>query len=800
MKLRTPALLFFTLWSLSSTAQSQTVLQGIVINEQQEPVPFAGILLHNAADSTLLSSELADSNGHFSLKPPDPGRPYLLETTSLGYHAVWTLLPSAANDTQSHTITLPTSGELLQDVTIRSAKALIERQADRTVFNVDQSIAAIGSDAYDILKKAPGVKVSNGEVGIVGKSTVSVMINDRLVQVTGAELESMLRSMPAASITKIEVITAPPARYDAEGNSGIINIVTRKPARNGLNGNITLNYEQHTKGSQSLQSAFNYRQGKLNVYGNFNASRLRYISRQQTNTFYTEQQQEQVLDQDNRPVYTWLQLGADFNLSPRSVIGILYTRGTMDTRRDERINTRALRMPAGTADSVMYTNAFATDKGIRNVFNLNYEWKIDSAGRKLVLNTDYFTREGNKTRDFTTANFRGDGIATGNNSDNRTAGDQLTDIATTRADLDWPLSFALLSGGLKATFIHNNSDNRFTYLSGQEYRTDPGKTNTFDYRENTQAAYINARRSWGKWEAQLGLRAEYTQTKGASATLSQTNTNNYFKLFPSAYLQYSAKEDHSWNINYTRRINRPSFWDMNPFRVYSTATAYEEGNPFLQPSFGNNIEIGYSYKSMLAVTLFAQQVQNLATRVSRIDTVNNAFYFNQANAGNEMHYGFTATLSFSPLPWWENTTQLYGSYNRFSSSYYNTPVQYGSPALSVETDNTFILNEARTILAELGFSYATAAQSDFDIQRHTADLRAGFKVLLCREQLVLALNATDILKTDIWQMENQYNGTFQRSYFDERSIGMSLTWKFGNKSIKGRRERNTTLEDAGRAN
>lgn len=778
---------------------AQRLVAGTITGSDGKPLEFASMALLRAGDSSLLRSTLSDASGHFSMNLPRQ-EAALLQATAMGYTTYWLAVEAGGNDKAQLQLVLLPSGKVLDDVTIRADKPLIERQADRTIFNTAQSIAANGGDAWELLGHAPGVKTDNGEVSIAGKSTVSVMINDRLLQVTGEELESMLRSLPAASVSRIEVITAPPARYDAEGNSGIVNIVTKKNIRNGLNGTLTLGYEQRSKASQNLQTAFNYRQGRLNVYGNVNMNRLRFISRQQTSTFYPEQEQEQVLQQDNRPLYTWGQLGADIDLGKRSVLGFLFTRGSMDTRRDEDIATGIWRLPLRLQDSVLRTDAFATDKGRRYVYNLNYEYRIDSSGRKLALNTDYFTRSGHKTRDFTTAGFLPGGDATGTGSDNRTAGDQQTDISTTRADLEWPLSFVQLSAGLKATFIHNHADNRFDYLEQGRYVKDTGKTNTFDYRENTQAAYLSVRKSIGPWQAQLGLRAEYTQTEGISGTLGQANTNRYFKLFPSAYLQYRAGEDHSWNINYTRRINRPSFWVMNPFRVYSTATAYEEGNPFLQPSFGNNLELGYTFRSLLSVTVFAQRVTASSTRVSHIDTANRTFYFSQANAGNEAQYGFRASLSWSPLPWWETHTELAGVYSSFRSDYYAQPVQYGRPSFSLETDNTFILDRNRRLMAELGFRYNSPQQSEFDRQRYSANLNAGIRALLLHERLVLALSVSDILKTDIWQLENQYNGTFQRSYFDERGMELSLTWKFGNSGIKGRRERNTGLEDAGRAN
>jgi hypothetical protein len=363
------------------------------------------------------------------------------------------------------------------------------------------------------------------------------------------------------------------------------------------------------------------------------------------------------------------------------------------------------------------------------------------------------------------------------------------------------MAFAALSLGAKTSFVHNKSDNVFTMLQGTDYVVDNHKTNTFDYKENTQAVYISAQKSFGKWDAQLGFRAEYTQTKGYSLNLSQTNTNDYFNIFPTAYIQYKPNETHSFNFNYSRRIDRPSFWLMNPFRIYTTETSYEEGNPFLQPAFSNNFELGYTYKSVFTMTVFSQHLTNLITRVSNIDTVNNAFNFISANAGTQAQYGVTMTLSLKPLPFWESTTQFFGTYSKFTSSFYEAAIHYARPSFSIETDNSFTLNASGILLAELGFSYTSAQQSDFDIQRHFCNLSAGIKTFLFQKKFIVTLEAEDMLKTDIWQMKNLYNGTFQNSYFDNRSVQLGLTWRFGNKNVQSeKRKMNANSDEMQRDN
>jgi outer membrane receptor protein involved in Fe transport len=782
-----------------SAAHAQLHIKTSVTDTSREPLLFSSLAVYNSHDSSLITSIFSDSLGIFEV------------TLNGKYDSVWCAVSSFGYESQVRQTVLYKGDNLwppfvlnrgtteLDGVTISSSRPLMERKVDRMVYNVGNSVAATGSDTYEILKKAPGVQVNKGVVSIAGKSTVSIMINDKLMKVDADEMETLLRSIPAADVSRIEVITTPPAKYDAEGNSGIIHIVTKKKQQDGFNASVSAEYEQRTKGSLNGGGSFNYRKGSINIYGNTHINKYRFISRQQTYTVYPEQSQDQILHQDNRPLYTYSQAGIDYTISKKSLIGFLYTFGTLEGDRYEHYDTRVINLRTDKTDSVMRTVAEATDKGRRHVFNLNYEWSIDSSGKKLSVNADYFWRRGNKERAFITSGFQPDGLPTPTHGDHITKGDVVTNIKTMRMDLEWPSSLLNLSAGGKITFIHNNSDNLFSYLKDGSYMPDATKSNEFDYRENTQAAYLSASRKWGKWSVQAGLRAEYTQTKGVSATLQQENKNDYFKLFPTLYLQYQPNDAHSWNINYSRRIERPTFWIMNPFRVYSTATAYEEGNPFLQPSFSNNIELGYAYKSILILNFYVQKTDALTTRVSRIDTVNNSFNFGQANAGQSLQSGLNVTLSFHPFPWWESTTEVSGAYSSFRSTYYGTSVSYRRPSFNGETNNQFTLDRSESIIAEIGFSYSSSSLSDFDVQSPVYDLYGGVKWMLAGKKVIIALNAEDILKTSVWKMKNSFNGTYQNGYFDDRSIGLSLTWKFGNNKIQDKRKRKTDAEETKRA-
>ncbi|RYE24821.1 MAG: TonB-dependent receptor, partial [Sphingobacteriales bacterium] len=623
----------------------------------------------------------------------------------------------------------------------------------------------------------------------------------KLLQMTGEELEGLLRSIPAANISKIEVITAPPAKYDAQGNTGIINIVTKKSMSDGFNGSVSFTYQQRKRGSELYSGNFNYRHGKLNVFGNANINAFQFTSPQSITTYFETQKQEQELMQYNDPVFSMFQLGADYSLGERSTIGVQLFRGYTNKDMYQYYDINVVRLPQQILDSTIRTVAYNNEEGWRQTANLNYEWRIDTTGKKLNIDGDYFYRVNERGRNFETVNRYTDGDATGVRQDDRTEGLQDIAIRSVKADLTLPYKWATLSLGGKISSVKNTSNNLFLHHIGPGFIKDPNLSNEFKYTENTQAAYLSAQKTMGKWEAQAGLRYEQTQTEGISVTINQTNTNRYAKLFPSAYLTYTPNENNVFNINYSRRIDRPGFGGMNPFRQYFTPNSYEAGNPFLQPSFSNNMELGYTYKSKYTITLFANSIQAYATRVSQIDKASNAYNFTIANAGNSKSIGVTISGNFTPVKWWECNVEASGFINVFNSTYYQTgTVSYKSLGMYGQIGNTFTLNHAKTLFAELGYNYTSRQIDDFDIQLPNSNLSAGIKAMLMKKKLVVALTANDILKTDLWRMSNQFNGTQQNNYYDSRSIFASVTWKFGNSSVKAKRERSTGADESGRAN
>lgn len=680
--------------------------------------------------------------------------------------------------------------QTLKTVTISASRPVIEQRADRIVFNVENSVHAAGSDAYELLRRTPGVQVNNGSITIAGKGSVSIMINDKLRQISGDELEAMLRSMPSDNISKIEVITTPPAKYDAAGNSGIINIITKKDQRRGLNGNIGSTYFQRHRPGGIATAGLNYRSKNWFIYGTAMVGRHTYSAFENNTTYYTQQKQEEHLVQINHAGYNSMEIGADYNVTPSSTIGIstVYRRRTRDV--DQNYHTDVIQASGIHTDSILYTYANEPFNGSNISTSIDYNWKIDTGGKKLRLSADHFYKNNKIERVFNTSHAMEDGTLTGYMTNNHTAGDQLLSIAAVTADLDLPnKKWADLSVGVKASFIANSKD----------YFINTIQADKFAYSENTQAIYLIASRDWNKWQLKMGVRTEYTQTTGISFSTAGNHANSYYRVFPSGYLQYEIAKSVILHINYSRRIERPELDQLNPFRDFSTDVSYYTGNPFLQPYTTDNIEIGGLIKSNYDVRIYASHKQNFFTDISVMDNARKAYFITPVNTGDCWNYGIQFNTSVHICKNWELVPQFSGYYSSISSGYYNQTHVIITPSFNAEINNIVTINKSKTIIAEFGARHQSAQQRDISLQYQYSFIWGGLKIMMLNKRLIAALNFNDPFNGDYKRSENLYNHAYFISYYDRRNLNISVNWKFGNKDIKKTDKNNQISAETNRA-
>lgn len=791
------ALLFLGLLSVTIT-HAQFNIEGNVTDTEHKAIGNAIISLLHANDSSLSQTFIADEQGHYSIVT-DALKDKIIKVNALGFADIFQPVEDSTSLKQTFHFTLKPEAGNLTEVVITNTKKTFERKTDRIIFNVSKDITTNGDNALDIVKKSPGVllRQSDNTISLVGKGAVSVMINDKLLQLSGEDLIAYLQAIPADNIERVEIITAPPAKYDASGNSGLINIVLKRQNKNGIQGNIRTGYEQASYGKGIIGGDINYRMDKLNVYTNANYTNGANHNNERLATPYPEQVFK--VHDDYKKIMKPLQytIGADYNLSKKSIAGFQWTN-TIANRKDlSNSGIEVYHLPTMILDSTMLTKGGNATKNSNNLLNLNYTYNIDSTGKKISFDANSLWFDGSRNNDFSTTHYYDAFVTpTGVYSHNKAMGKQSIQIKTLQTDIELPYQWASLSMGGKLSFIKNQSNNAFGYIDDNGYHEDANISNSFDYNEKVQALYVSAQKTISKWSFQAGLRGEFTQTKGYSKNLDRTNTNRYFNLFPTAFVQYRQNDDNVWNINYGKRINRPGYRSLDPYRSYATPYHYSEGNPFLQPSFNHNFELSYTFKSSYSLSAFYQYERNHYADVWMIDAINNITSGIAKNFADAMYYGLNGMVSLSPVPFWDVQLQTGFQVQQLQSNIYTAREQpYKNISYYAGLNNAFRLNKAKTLLAELNVYYLSKYREDFIEIRPLGNMDAGLKALLFDKKLSISLNASDMLASQKARGIHIVTGQVINNYFDTRNLRFILQYKFGNNKLKSKRERSLGIEE-----
>ena len=768
---------------------SQIKISGQIKDKKNNPVEFIEIQLQNK-DSIIFKSELTNAEGKFILET-EKGE-YSLIVRQLGV-IYYKQNINANQDTNVGIINITEKEQQLQEVVITSKKKLIERKVDRLIFNVENSISASGGDAIDALKITPRVKVKNDNISMIGKNNMSVMVDDKLILLTGDELINFLKSIPSDNIKSIEVITTPPTKYDAEGNSGLINIKLKKSKLNQWNASLRSSYVQSTYPKGSFGGNFDYQKNKLSLYSNLN-----YVNGSnapvETNKIYyplglwnEENKRRDFQNSVNG------RIGADYKISEKFSVGMQYLGSFSKPRIAENSLTTIYNQTNSQIDSYINTLSENLGKNNNHSLNLNSTVVFDTIGKKMNINLDYFKFKNDDNRIFNTLN-----LLSANNTN-------LQDIEnySTKIDFEHPLKWINLSYGGKLSFIKTqNNVNYFDTTLGTPIFV-PTQSNEFNYDENTQAIYINGTKKLNeKWETQLGFRLENTQTEGVSKTLNQKNTNSYAKLFPTFYLTYTPNEKNAFSINYNKRINRPSYNRLNPFRWYSNPFSYTEGNPFLQPSFSNNLELNYTFNDNWSNSIYYSHTDNGFEQITIVDNTDNIQKTIAQNFFKTTIIGISESYTYNKLKWLSTTFSFDWNYSKSESLIPITNQNLNGSNAYFSISNDFNLNKNKTLLFNFSYWYNFKGTSDLDKNNAYSQLDASLKYFAFDKKLQISFNANDILSTNR-PIYTSFTNNIQidyKNYYDVRLFRLSLVYKFGNKNINVEKKEVGNQEEKERTN
>lgn len=793
---RIPCLLL-SFFFLINYSVGQHKIQGTVRDQDQNKVPFATIVLLNT-DSSVAATALADSAGMFMISQLKTST-YTLTIASMGY-APYKQAFNLHHDTTINPL-LAIVRSQLGVVEVVQQKPLIERKTDRVVFNVGQSITAIGSNGLEAISKAPGVKVADNSISLVGKGAVQVMVNDRLLQLSGEDLTRYLQSLSANDIGSIEVMTNPPARYDAAGNAGLINIVLKRNRKQGYNGTIQGGYKQADYyGTGELGGNMNYNAGNWSLYGNLGATKGRFLEGFKTDLYYPAQTWMQSDTGDYKIKEVHGTLGADYQLSSKSSIGMVYMGGTGRYDGSDHVQNPIYNLN-GQLDSTLRTYAVYQPVWVNNAVNLHYLTNLDDKGKKLSMDADFFNYHREDQSDFESNSYTASGEITpwGKNLYYNTA-KQNINIYTFKADIELPTTFAKFMLGGKIGFIDNYSNALYYRILEQTHVYDSTRSSEFTYKENTQALYASASKELGKWTMQAGIRGEFTQTNGYSHTLLQTNTNQYFKIFPSVFVSYRQDDNNTYAFTYGKRINRPTFWTLNPYKSLLTAYSYFEGDPYLQPEYNSNFELSHTFKSLLTTTAFLNITNNGFENIWMPNSDTNVVFKRPINFLTSYRYGISETISITPWSWLESMNMVSVYYTNARSAIPNVK-ELSDWGCYISTNNTITFNEAKTFMGAVNFWCQFPEVNHISTSNTYYKLDLGIKVLALQKQLAIALNANDLLRSSASVMYTTVNNIRQTftNFQVNRNVTLSLTYKFGNNALKSNTHNTGNEEERSRA-
>lgn len=782
--------ILFILFLFLQSATAQTNISGTVLDSSNVPVEMATVVLKKGA--IIIGNTLTNENGKYSLTISEK-EILTLSVYYVGIESQETVL----NFTKDTTVNIVVSNSKLKldEITVTAKNLVIERKIDRLVFNVENSIAATGGDAFDVLKITPGIIVKNEIASMIGKSSLRVMLNEKMVQLTGDELTNFLKSISAANISKIEVISNPSSKYDAEGNSGLINIKLKSTITDSWSSSANVAYIKNTYSTGRGGANFSYQKKKTTFFSNINLTSGSREITDQSKIHYADQLWTNKSPRKVTSNSLTGGLGIDYAVLDNWIIGCQYLGSSSDYSIKNFSSTKLFNNQ-NQIDSVINTNSDNKEIFSDHSANLSSTFNFDTLGKKMIVNLDYFQYQLNNNGTFQNNNFFSNETKTPGSyySAHNTNNQQIQNYST-KIDFEHPIKWVNLSYGAKFASTTTNNNIKFYNTTTGESIIDLNKTNTFKYIENTEALYLSgSKKISAKWELQLGLRGEATQTTGNSKTLNQLNTYSYLKIFPTAYISYAMNESSTIALNYGRRINRPNYEQLNPFRLYSNPYLYVEGNPFLKPSFSDNLELNHTIKNF-NTKVYYSSLTNGFQQIPVLDTATGTQQILVQNFYSTNTIGLSESFTFNKFQWWEsnNSIDIYYSKSQSSSNITQRNVESFNAFLS--TSNDFVLNKKRTLFFNITYWYNFPGNADLMRSTASSQLDASIKGFLLKKKITLSLSAQDIFSQNrpIYSMYSNGVLVEYKNYYDNRCVRISLSYQFGNNKI------NVSEKDPGNA-
>ncbi len=773
----------------------------------QKVIEAATISLLKASDSSLVKTALADKEGNFLFENLQNGR-YIVLTSSTGHRKLYSdqlVLDSVTTSATTGTLQLVPADKNLQEVVVTAKKPFVERRLDKTIINPDALISNTGSTVMEVLEKSPGVSVDkDGNISLKGKQGVIIMIDGKPSYLSGEELANFLKNLPTSNLELIEIMTNPSAKYDASGNSGVINIKTKKNKQKGFNGSATLAYGQGVYPKTNNSINLNYKTGKINLFSTFSGSYRKNFQELDISRTYTNQDKtvkaifSQNTDKIRKTQSYSGKAGMDFYASKKTTFGVIFSGYYFPS--DETGSSYSYPKDSnGVLDSIVA--AFRSEKGVwkNGGVNLNFQHNFDSTGRQLTADVDYLRYRSNRDQHFHNVIYNTDWSVRYNDV---LTGELPSDIQIYSAKTDYTQRITKgikMDAGLKFSYVTTDNTASYFNIVDSIKSVDVKKTNRFQYEENINAAYINFSKETKKWGFQAGLRLENTNYNGHQfgnefrPEMDSTFKKSYTNLFPTAYISYNANEKNQFGFSYGRRIERPDYEDLNPFMFFLDKYTYDEGNPFLRPMYSDVFELSHTYKQFLTTTLNYSYTKDLFNEVFRqndqpddsISTI-----VTQGNFGITHNASLSANAQFKVTKWWSMIVYGEGRYQQFKGIMYDKDLNEDGFTFAGNINNQF--NFKKGWGAELSAFYRSKKIEGQMIIHAMSQMDMGIKKDLFKNKASVKFSVRDIYGPRKVKGNIAFQNTDAsfRQYNDSRVATLSFSYRFG-KPIKGLPKRKT---------
>ncbi|TDO20697.1 TonB-dependent receptor domain-containing protein [Pedobacter duraquae] len=768
--------------------QSNYQIRGRIVDGNHNPISMAGIKL--IFDNRIIERATSDIGGSFLLQPTRKGN-WLIIISAPGMDSLSiSVMLAEKSSIELEDIVLGAHINKLNDVIIVGKRAYIEQKIDRTVINVGSLISNDGANALEVLEKSPGVVLdASGNISFKGKAGVLVLIDGKQTYLSGTNLAGYLKSLPSSALDQIELMDNPPAKYDAGGNSGVINIKTKKSKIQGFNGALSGSFTQAHYGQTNESVNLNYRKNKVNLFSNLSYS-LNHTFRKLDlgrNYFNADGSLKSAFEQTQyiQPYSNAFngKIGLDYYLSPTTTWGFVLT-GLFSPGKTK--NPSINNLFNGDNQLINIVTADNTSKGSFNNkgINVNYSHQFDSLGSGLTFDIDYINYGSKNEQSFLNRTYASDQALT---NSSKIISDLPTDIDILSFKTDYTHPFkknAKIDAGLKSSYVNtDNAANYYNVIDGTGI-PDYNLSNRFLYQENINAAYVNFSKSYRRLVFQTGMRLENTNAKGHqlgnSKQADSSFTRHYTNLFPTAYLSYKLDSTGTTTLvlSYGKRIGRPFYQDLNPFITISDPFTYSSGNPYLQPQFSNNYKLTYNYKSIFSGSIYYYYINDLQNEVIRQQ--GNIFIDGTGNIGKANYIGASLNVNVEIRKWWFLSTYAQVFKNRFRGDLFGNYLDQSSTFGEINMTNQFTFLNGWS--AELSGWYITKRAGGQFINFATGQLNAGVQKKILNNKGAIKLNVRDILNTytadGLTNFLPNANSTF-RNRFYQRSFTLGFNYNFG---------------------